>query len=267
MLEELATGWRDRLHLQRAALVSPDLLCQPDVAEAIARAIPDSAALGLFIHGHANLQEAIRSAFRLADRFGFALDFHVDEGLDPALNGLEVIADVALDTGFEGPVLCGHSCSLILRDAASFARIADKLARAGVAVVSLPTTNLYLQGRTHGTPDRRGITRIKELVRAGVTVAIGSDNVADAFCPVGQHDPMAALHLAVLAGHLDPPLDQWLPLVTTNPLRALGHTPPELIGTPVQDLRVSRARDVGALIAGRAGPLEQLEGVALELVS
>ena len=103
-----------------------------------------------------------------------------------------------------------------------FDRVAEKLVLAGIFVAALPTTNLYLQGRTEGTPDRRGLTRVRELTDAGVQVVVGSDNVADAFCPLGQHDPMAALKLAVLTGHLDPPFDRWLPLITTNAARALG---------------------------------------------
>jgi diadenosine tetraphosphatase ApaH/serine/threonine PP2A family protein phosphatase len=113
----------------------------------------------------------------------------VDEGLDPALDGLELIADVAADMRFEGPVLCGHACSLASRNDDDVARIADKLADRGIAVAALPATNLYLQGRNAGTPDRRGITRLHELAARGVKIVIGTDNVRDAFCPVGRHDP------------------------------------------------------------------------------
>jgi diadenosine tetraphosphatase ApaH/serine/threonine PP2A family protein phosphatase len=55
----------------------------------------------------------------------------VDEGLDPALDGLELIADVAEEMRFEGPVLCGHACSLASRGPDDVARIADKLAPEG----------------------------------------------------------------------------------------------------------------------------------------
>jgi cytosine deaminase len=58
----------------------------------------------------------LRNVFALADRYGLALDFHVDEGLDPALDGLELIADIAAEMRFEGPVLCGHACSLASRN-------------------------------------------------------------------------------------------------------------------------------------------------------
>jgi cytosine deaminase len=155
---------------------------------------------------------------RLADRYGLALDFHVDEGLDPALDGLELIADVAEEMRFRGPVLCGHACSLASRGPDDVARIADKLAARGIAVAALPATNLYLQGRREGTPDRRGITRLHELAARGVDIVIGTDNVRDAFCPVGRHDPLHSLSLAACgaAGHLDPPFGRHLRTITSG---------------------------------------------------
>ncbi len=79
------------------------------------------------------------------------LDFHVDEGLG-GHNGLEAIADMALQTRFSRPILCGHAVSLMDRSAVDLARIADKLAQADITVCALPTTNLYLQNRGGCTP-------------------------------------------------------------------------------------------------------------------
>ncbi len=256
ILNELATDQRERSVLSLAALTAITQMADPGFAGSVARAVAGhGGALGAFVLQHAGRTEGLDNMFTLADRYGLALDFHVDEGLAPGLDGLEAIADTALRHRFEGPVLCGHACALMNLGSADLARVADKLARAGVFVAALPTTNLYLQGRTGGTPDRRGLTRLRELAAAGVPIVVGSDNVADAFCPVGQHDPMAALHLAILAAHLDPPFDPWLDLVTTNAARALGQTPVTVIGAALTDLRISPARDIAELISGRAGPL------------
>ncbi|MCR9126867.1 MAG: amidohydrolase family protein [Rhodobacteraceae bacterium] len=245
--------------LNRAALTGADALARDGWADAVARAIaPDAGTLGAFVLDQPDRALGVRAAFAAADRYGLALDFHVDEGLAQGLNGLEMIADTALDTGFQGPVLCGHACSLMNVTGADLARILDKLARAGITVCALPTTNLYLQGRGAGTPDRRGLTRLREMRAAGVAIAVGSDNVADAFCPVGAHDPMAALHLAVLTGHLDPPFDRWLGMVTTDAARALGHAPTMVPGAHIRDLRISDASDIATLISGRAGALAPL---------
>jgi len=196
------------------------------------------------------MREGLRAVFALAEQIGAPLDFHVDEGLGD-FHGVEAVADMALETRFDGPILCGHAVALMDKGGADFARIADKCARAGITICALPTTNLYLQGRTDGTPDRRGLTRLRELRAAGVTVIVGSDNVGDAFCPTGQHDPMAALHLAHLAAHLDPPMADWLGMVTTDARAAMGLDPVYVDGAPVAELRISNAASVADLIAGR----------------
>lgn len=239
--------------VQWAALTAIDRMADRSMARAVAGHVAQAGGvLGGFVldQDSGDIRAGLEHVFAEADRLGLMLDFHVDEGLG-AHNGLEAIADTALATRFEGPILCGHAASLMNRTADEVARIADKLARAAITVCALPTTNLYLQGRTCGTPDRRGITRLRELAAAGVRVIVGSDNVSDAFCPVGQHDPMAALHLTVLTAHLDPPLGRWLPMVTTDAARAIGADPVHVDGARRGDLLISEARDVAELIAGR----------------
>jgi len=257
VLGELATD--SGLTVDRAALINMAMLADPTLNRDLARQVARmGGTLGTFVFDQPERRAGVRAAFDLAERFGLMLDFHVDEGLAEGLNGLELIADVALETGFQGPVLCGHACSLMNHRDPALSRLLDKIAASGVFVAALLTSNLYLQGRDSGTPDRRGITRLRELRNAGVPVVIGSDNVADAFCPVGQHDPMAALHLAILTAHLDPPLERWLPAITTNAARALGREPTEVIGASVADLRISDAATPSELISGRAGRLRPL---------
>jgi len=252
-------GWSvltemDAPQVQWAALTSIAQLAEPGFADAVARCVARTGGvLGAFILDHPQdmITAGLRHGFAMAERYGLALDFHVDEGLGTHL-GIEAIADMALHTGFEGPVLCGHAVSLMTLPPQTLAPLAEKIAKAGLFVCALPTTNLYLQGRTTGTPDRRGITRLQELRGQGVRVLVGSDNVADAFCPVGHHDPMAALHLAILAGHLDPPLERWLPMITSDAARALGAVPCHVLGAEPADLLATTDLTLGDLIAARA---------------
>jgi len=238
---------------QWAALTGIDQMAEPDFATAIAKTVAQTkgGVLGSFVlyHDREIIQSGLRNCFAQAQRHGLALDFHVDETLDD-LDGVELIADAALEAGHEGPVLCGHAVSLMNKTGDDLARIAEKLARAQITICALPTTNLYLQGRLPGTPDQRGITRLSELAQAGVSIVVGSDNVADAFCPLGQHDPMAALHLGCLTAHLDPPLSRLVPLVTTDARRALGLSPLMVDQADVQHLAISDAPTTAALIAG-----------------
>ena len=249
VLAELASD--ADMTLQRAALTGIDRLADRNYAHACASFIArDGGVLGAFVFDQSERNEGLLNAFAEADRFGLALDFHVDEGLALGLDGLENIADAALAVGFEGPVLCGHGCSLANLPESDVKRIADKLARARIAVAMLPQTNLYLQGRTGGTPNRRGVTRLHELRRAGVTVTIGADNVRDAFCPIGKLDPLHVLGLSVLAAHLDPPFGNHLPLITTNARTALGLEPLTVDGAAIGDLLIVDATDTSDLLSG-----------------
>ncbi len=246
---------------QMSALVSAPQMADPDIGPAIARHVARAGgALGLFVLHQPQRQAAVRAAFALAERFALPLDFHVDESLDPSCDGLALIAQTAREMRFEGPILCGHACALMTREGDDVARLMETLAQAGITVAALPWTNLWLQGRTAGTPDRRGLTRLRELRAAGVRVVVGSDNVADAFCPTGKHDPMAALGLAVLAAHLDPPLANWLSAITTDAARAIGAPAIHLDGAEIADLCVFEG-DVEAALAGRAGLVQPLAEV------
>lgn len=259
-----ADASKDGVVFQRAALTGIDEMSDPARADAVARRIArDGGVLGSFILRHDRRREGLEVLFAAAERHGVPLDFHVDEGLDPGLDGLELIADVALGMRFSGPVLCGHACSLSSRSDDDVARIADKLARAGIAVAALPSTNLYLQGRRDGTPDRRGITRLRELAGRGVNIVVGTDNVRDAFCPIGRHDPLHSLGLAILAGHLDPPFGRHLPAITSTARRAMGLSPLTVDGALVGDLLVCPVPSLSGLIAGAAPvlPLTEHPGV------
>ncbi|MEM1076226.1 MAG: amidohydrolase family protein [Pseudomonadota bacterium] len=254
ILKELSTQYPD-VTLQMAALTGIAQMADPSYCTSVARHVAASkhGVLGAFLLDHApsDTQAGLANIFDAAHRFSLALDFHVDEGLG-GFNGLEAICDAALRSRFDGPVLCGHAVSLMDRNAEDFQRIAGKLVKAGVAICALPTTNLYLQGRGVGTPDRRGITRLRELKKAGVSVVIASDNVADAFCPLGQHSPMAALHLAALAAHLDPPMGDWLPAITINASNALGVAPSFVDQATLTSLHLYDAQNTADLVAGRS---------------
>ncbi len=264
VLAELAEDHSDFI-LQSAALIGIALLAEAQFCADAARIVSarTGGVLGTFIlhHDKTDIRNGLANAFAAADRYGLALDFHVDEGLG-AFNGVEAISDAANETGFQGPILCGHAVSLIDRHGGDLDRLIDKLLRANITICALPTTNLYLQGRTTGTPDRRGITRLRELHAAGVPIAVGSDNVADAFCPMGQHDPRAALHLAALAAHLDPPMGDWLPAITLNPARAMGLSEPFIEKTPVENLRLCSVANTSDLTSARTPllPLSQRSG-------
>ena len=251
VIGELAGEIAPHMVVQRCALLSLEKFDDRSYVSGVARLLSATGGvLGVFVLGQARMAERLRRVVELAEWFALALDFHVDESLERTPEGLDAIARVVTETGFEGPVLCGHACALMNLEGDPLKRLVETVARSGVSIAALPSTNLYLQGRVEGTPQRRGITRVRELCEAGVRVAFGSDNVADAFCPVGRHDPMHALALAVLTAHLDPPFGPWLVTVTTDARAAIGLDPQPIDRARSTDLLVADACHSADVVRG-----------------
>ncbi len=240
VMGEAAADWAGRVTLQRAALVSLDLLGDPDHGPAIAaRVAADGGCLGTFVYRHANYAAHLARVFRLAADHGLHLDFHVDEGLDTDAIGIDEISRLARDHAMSGRVLCGHACALSIRPDAD--RAMALMAEAGLALTILPTTNLHLQDMTPGrTPRVRGLAPAQELRAAGVPVLFGSDNVRDPFYPYGAHDPIEILRQACLTLHLSP--DDWLGSITDDAARAIGLPPARLaVGEPADFIVIDGA--------------------------
>lgn len=185
--------------------------------------------------------------FDLAGSAGRPVDLHVDETTDPAADSLSFLIDL-VGRGFPHRVTASHAVSLGSRTRASQQRIADALAEAGIAVITLPQTNLWLQGRGAGPAARRGLTAVAALRAAGVTVAAGADNIRDPFNPLGRADPLETASLLAAAAHL--PAEQALGAVSADGWRALGRPPAALRpGAPAIFVAVAAA-DAGDAVAG-----------------
>jgi cytosine/adenosine deaminase-related metal-dependent hydrolase len=89
--------------------------------------------------------------------------------------------------------------------------------------VTLPAANLFLQGRSYDRPTPRGLTRVNDLARAGVTVACASDNIQDPFVPTGSGDLLEIARWTMLAAHLaSTELARAFDMATRHPARLMG---------------------------------------------
>jgi cytosine deaminase len=138
----------------------------------------------------------------LAAREGHPVDLHLDEDLDPRLDHLPYLAAGVRQRGLGGRVTASHCVSVGNQPVDHARKVAEDLADAGVAVVSNPQTNLYLQARGQHTAAPRGLTAVRPLLDAGAVLAGGGDNVQDPFNAVGRGDPLETASLLVTAGHL-----------------------------------------------------------------
>ncbi len=140
----------------------------------------------------------------IAADYGRPIDLHTDETLDPTHLDLETLAEMVLATGFEHGATASHCVSLGVQPEAVQRRVAEKVAAAGVSVVALPQTNLFLQARQQRVSPPRGLTALAALDDAGARVCAGADNLQDPFCLVGRADPLETAALMVMAGHDTP---------------------------------------------------------------
>jgi len=227
------------------------------VAGADQRALVDAAVdLGVDLVGgcphledDGRLEEATTVLLEIAADRGVGVDLHTDETLDADVMGLEHLARQVL-SGFPHRVTASHCVSLGQVDAGEQARIAALVAEAGIGVVTLPHTNLWLQGRgAHPMP--RGLTAVGALRDAGVVVAAGADNLQDPFNPLGRACPFETAALMVLAAH-DSPAQAWQ-AVSTDAGAVIGRPTAGLApGAPAHLVAVEATSLRGAIAAGAA---------------
>jgi cytosine deaminase len=197
----------------------------------------------------------------LAGELGKPLDLHMDETLNPDMLVLPVMADRVRRSGFGQGATASHCVSLGMQPVDIQRSVAEQVAESGVAVVALPQTNLFLQGRQHPVAAPRGLTALRALLDAGATVAAGADNLQDPFNTMGRGDPMETAALLVMAGHLLP--DEAYAAVTHGARSALrleaSHVvvepgdPADLVALPSPSLRAAMADAPLGRIVWRAG--------------
>ncbi|MDO4565218.1 MAG: amidohydrolase family protein [Clostridia bacterium] len=149
--------------------------------------------------------EHIRLCFDIAEKYDADIDMHVDETDDPFYRTLEMIADETVRRGWQGRVAAGHTCALAAYDDHYAAYVIEKVAKAEMNIITNPVTNLMLQGRLDKQPIRRGITRVKELLAAGVNVSFGQDCVKDTFYPYGSGDMLQVANITAHAAQMSLP--------------------------------------------------------------
>jgi cytosine deaminase len=150
---------------------------------------------------------------------------------------------------FRGRVVAGHCCSLSLFDDDTRRDIVARVADSGLAVVSLPMCNMYLQDRSRGrTPRWRGVTALHELAAAGVPVMVSSDNTRDPFYAYGDLDLLEVFREATRILQLDHCESDWIRVVASAPadIMGLGNDGRLRIGQPA-DLILLGARTLNEL--------------------
>ena len=186
----LRAEYADRLDLQLCAFAQEGILKAPGTEALLREALRAGADLvGGCPYNDTDGPAHVDRVFALAREFACDVDFHADFADEPVHRHVDVIVDRTERHGWQGRVAIGHLTELAACDPAEQARIAGRLRAAGTAVITLPATDLYLMGRQDARNVRRGLTPVRRLLAAGVTVAAATNNVQNAFTPAGNADP------------------------------------------------------------------------------
>jgi cytosine/creatinine deaminase len=165
----------------------------------------------------------LEKLFDLAQAFDVDVDLHLDFDLDPSWWHLDEVCRQTERRNYQGRVAIGHASKLSALPPREFDAAAARLARAGVAVTVLPSTDLYLMGRaaTHNSP--RGLTAAHRLVEKGVLCSVATNNVLNPFTPFGDASllRMANLYANVAYASVSE-FDTCLDLVTALPARLMN---------------------------------------------
>lgn len=190
---------------------------------------------------------AISELLAIAREHGCDVDLHIDETLDPVMAMLRELAGQVLAGDFPRRVTASHCVSLGMQAPAAIAETARMVAEAGITIVTLPQTNLFLQGRGHMSGKPRGLPPLAALGKAGVVVAGGGDNWRDPFNPMSRIDPMETASLLVTAGQIAPAAAY--AMVTDGARAVMGLTPTGVVENSVADLLLIEGDDLSAAVA------------------
>jgi cytosine/creatinine deaminase len=141
--------------------------------------------------------ESVKLLCELAAQRGKLVDMHCDETDDPLSRHIETLAFEAQRLGLQGRVNGSHCTSMHSMDNYYVSKLIPLIAESGVSVVANPLINITLQGRHDTYPKRRGMTRVPELLAAGVTVAFGHDCVMDPWYGMGSGDMLEVAHMGL----------------------------------------------------------------------
>jgi len=273
-LSRLRAEWRGRIEIQTVSLFRFTEFFGGEAGRIVELTARHGAtALGGFPQPNPDLPRQLDNVMAAARELGIGLDLHVDEsGLSHA-ECLRATAEAVLRNQFPHPVACGHNCSLSVQAPERARETIALVKEAGIGIISLPLTNLHLQGRARGpapagvafgppmTPQWRGLTLLHEFIDAGVTVACGGDNVRDAFIGWGDFDMVEVYIESVRLAHLETRIAYSPAVVTTGPARIMGLPGYGMVapGSPA-DLIVFSARKLYSLLARPSTPRRFVHG-------
>jgi cytosine deaminase len=265
-LVNVRENYRNRVTLQIVAFPQQGLLDQPKMKVLLKEAFK----LGVNVMGSASnldplvssvsdMKKYIDTAFETALDLGVDFDVHADLGIPRQIgfDDMEVVhlAHRTIEYGYQGRVTAGHVCALDSAEPPVAEKAIALIHEANINVISQP--DMYRLGREDQSGIRRGLTRVKQLLAAGVNVCFASNNVRDAYRPLGNFDLLEEGLVLAYGAHMDAvsELETLMRMCTNNAAKALGLKNYGIDIGDKADLVVLNAPSLSAALVGQVEKL------------
>ncbi|UYV39617.1 amidohydrolase family protein [Rhodobacteraceae bacterium D3-12] len=219
---------KDYLDLQLVAFPQDGVLRDPTAMQNTLRALD----MGVDVVGGiphfertmADGAESVRALCEIAAERGLMVDMHCDESDDPMSRHVEALAYETQRLGLQGRVAGSHLTSMHSMDNYYVSKLIPLMVEAGLHAIPNPAINIMLQGRHDSYPKRRGMTRVRELRDAGITVGFGQDCMMDPWYSLSRADMLDVAWVGLHVGQMSSMADmRWcFDAVTVNSAAIMG---------------------------------------------
>ena len=215
------------IDMQLVAFPQDGVLRSPDALDNLIRALDRGVdVVGGIPHFERTMQQgadSVRLLCELAAKRGLLVDMHCDESDDPHSRHIETLAYETQRLGLQGRVTGSHLTSMHSMDNYYVSKLIPLMAESKLHVVANPLINITLQGRHDSYPKRRGMTRVPELLAAGINVAFGHDCVMDPWYSLGSGDMLEVAHMGLHVAQMtsQEAMRQCFEAVTNAPARVM----------------------------------------------
>lgn len=224
---EVKEELKDYVDIQLVAFPQEGILSYPNGVELLEEAVKMGAdVVGGIPHFEFTREygvESMKIAFDLAEKYDRLVDIHCDEIDDEQSRFVEVVAKEAYERGLGTRTTASHTTAMGSYNDAYTYKLFRLLKLSNINFVSNPLVNIHLQGRFDTYPKRRGLTRVKELLEAGLNVSFGHDDIFDPWYPLGTGNMLQVLHMGIHASQLMgyEQIVNSIDLITTNSAKTL----------------------------------------------
>lgn len=225
---ELREEMKEYVTIQIVAFPQDGILSYPNGLELLEEALKLGAdVIGAIPHFEFTREygaESIDKIFELAKKYNVLIDVHCDEIDDEQSRFIEVLAARAYENNMGEKVTASHTTAMHSYNGAYTYKLFRLLKMSGINFVANPLVNIHLQGRFDTYPKRRGITRVKELLEAGLNVCFGHDDIFDPWYPLGTGNMLQVLHMGLhlcqMMGYSE--INNSIDLISKNSARTLN---------------------------------------------